>query len=75
VVKVVDRLEEQTVAKGRRARNVDIVNQNTAPDGKRAASIGIALSIGNIGGIISGQICKSHLDQQLSALSNVLIMV
>lgn len=35
--------------------------QNTAPDGKRAASIGIALSIGNIGGIISGQICESTL--------------
>lgn len=36
--------------------NLAWLSTNTAPDGKRAASIGIALSIGNIGGIVSGQI-------------------
>lgn len=34
------------------------LSQNTAPDGKRAASIGITLAVGNLGGIISGQICE-----------------
>ncbi|ETN37578.1 uncharacterized protein HMPREF1541_07200 [Cyphellophora europaea CBS 101466] len=36
--------------------NLAWLSTNTAPDGKRAASIGIALSLGNVGGIISGQI-------------------
>ena len=36
--------------------NLAWLSTNSAPDGKRAASIGIALSIGNIGGIVSGQI-------------------
>ncbi|KAH9986078.1 MFS general substrate transporter [Xylariaceae sp. FL0662B] len=36
--------------------NLAWVSTNTAPDGKRAASIGLGLSLGNVGGIISGQI-------------------
>ncbi|KPI37594.1 putative transporter [Cyphellophora attinorum] len=36
--------------------NLSWLSTNTAPDGKRAASIGLALSMGNIGGIVSGQI-------------------
>ncbi|RYO82255.1 hypothetical protein DL766_008751 [Monosporascus sp. MC13-8B] len=36
--------------------NLAWLSTNTAPDGKRAASIGLALAIGNIGGIVSGQI-------------------
>lgn len=36
--------------------NVAWLSTNTAPDGKRAASVGLALALGNIGGIISGQI-------------------
>ncbi|KAI1763793.1 MFS general substrate transporter [Hypoxylon sp. FL1150] len=36
--------------------NVAWLSTNTAPDGKRAASVGLALAVGNLGGIISGQI-------------------
>ncbi|KAI1205171.1 MFS general substrate transporter [Annulohypoxylon truncatum] len=36
--------------------NIAWLSTNTAPDGKRAASLGLALAIGNLGGIISGQI-------------------
>ncbi|KAI1079711.1 MFS general substrate transporter [Whalleya microplaca] len=36
--------------------NLAWFSTNTAPDGKRAASIGLGLSLGNVGGIISGQI-------------------
>ncbi|OTB00848.1 hypothetical protein M426DRAFT_65181 [Hypoxylon sp. CI-4A] len=36
--------------------NIAWLSTNTAPDGKRAASLGLALALGNIGGIISGQI-------------------
>ncbi|KAI5861166.1 MFS general substrate transporter [Durotheca rogersii] len=36
--------------------NVAWLSTNTAPDGKRAASLGMALAVGNLGGIISGQI-------------------
>jgi hypothetical protein len=36
--------------------NLAWFSTNTAPDGKRAASIGLGLAIGNIGGIVSGQI-------------------
>jgi len=32
---------------------------NCAPDGKRAASLGILLTLTNIGGVISGQIYQS----------------
>ena len=32
---------------------------NCAPDGKRAASLGILLTLTNIGGIVSGQIYQS----------------
>jgi MFS family permease len=41
--------------------NLAWFSTNTAPDGKRAASLGLGLSIGNLGGIISGQIYpQSH---------------
>ena len=33
---------------------------NCAPDGKRAASLGILLTLTNIGGIVSGQIYQSN---------------
>ncbi|KAL7623123.1 hypothetical protein AAE478_006804 [Parahypoxylon ruwenzoriense] len=36
--------------------NIAWLSTNSAPDGKRAASLGIALALGNLGGIISGQI-------------------
>ncbi|OTB10667.1 hypothetical protein K445DRAFT_69767 [Daldinia sp. EC12] len=36
--------------------NVAWLSTNTAPDGKRAASVGLTLALGNLGGIISGQI-------------------
>ncbi|KAI0885900.1 MFS general substrate transporter [Annulohypoxylon maeteangense] len=36
--------------------NIAWLSTNSAPDGKRAASLGFALAIGNLGGIISGQI-------------------
>ncbi|KAI1097740.1 MFS general substrate transporter [Jackrogersella minutella] len=36
--------------------NLAWLSTNSAPDGKRAASLGLALALGNIGGIISGQI-------------------
>ncbi|KAI0453534.1 retrograde regulation protein 2 [Xylaria acuta] len=35
------------------------ISANCAPDGKRAASLGIVLSLSNIGGVISGQIYQS----------------
>ena len=36
--------------------NLAWFSTNTAPDGKRAASLGLGLALGNVGGIISGQI-------------------
>lgn len=33
---------------------------NCAPDGKRAASLGILLTLTNIGGVVSGQIYQSN---------------
>lgn len=36
--------------------NIAWLSTNTAPDGKRAASLGLAFAVGNLGGIISGQI-------------------
>ncbi|KAH8809424.1 retrograde regulation protein 2 [Xylogone sp. PMI_703] len=36
--------------------NMTWLSVNSAPDGKRAASVGITLTISNIGGIVSGQI-------------------
>lgn len=36
--------------------NIAWLSTNSAPDGKRAASLGLALALGNLGGIISGQI-------------------
>lgn len=36
--------------------NIAWLSTNTAPDGKRAASLGLAFAVGNVGGIISGQI-------------------
>ncbi|KAI1394297.1 MFS general substrate transporter [Hypoxylon trugodes] len=41
--------------------NISWLSTNTAPDGKRAASLGLAFSIGNLGGIISGQIYPDKL--------------
>ncbi|TGJ78987.1 hypothetical protein E0Z10_g9777 [Xylaria hypoxylon] len=39
--------------------NVTWLSVNCAPDGKRAASLGIQLSLANIGGIIAGQIYQT----------------
>ncbi|GJN79924.1 high-affinity nicotinic acid transporter [Purpureocillium lilacinum] len=39
--------------------NITWISANCAPDGKRAASIGILLTLTNIGGIVSGQIYQS----------------
>ncbi|KAI1778627.1 MFS general substrate transporter [Hypoxylon cercidicola] len=36
--------------------NITWLSTNTAPDGKRAVSVGLAFAVGNLGGIISGQI-------------------
>ncbi|KAI1418394.1 MFS general substrate transporter [Hypoxylon sp. FL1857] len=36
--------------------NIAWLSTNSAPDGKRAASLGLAFALGNLGGIISGQI-------------------
>lgn len=36
--------------------NIAWLSTNTAPDGKRAASLGLAFAVGNLGGIVSGQI-------------------
>lgn len=39
--------------------NITWLSVNNAPDGKRAASMGILLSLTNIGGVVSGQIYYS----------------
>ncbi|KAI1171072.1 retrograde regulation protein 2 [Nemania sp. FL0916] len=39
--------------------NITWLSVNCAPDGKRAASLGILLTLTNIGGVISGQIYQS----------------
>ncbi|KAI0968586.1 retrograde regulation protein 2 [Xylaria arbuscula] len=39
--------------------NITWLSVNCAPDGKRAASLGIQLSLTNIGGVIAGQIYQS----------------
>ncbi|KAI1504552.1 retrograde regulation protein 2 [Biscogniauxia marginata] len=39
--------------------NIAWLSGNCAPDGKRAASLGILLSLTNIGGVVSGQIYQS----------------
>ncbi|KAI1343123.1 retrograde regulation protein 2 [Xylariaceae sp. FL0016] len=40
--------------------NIAWLSGNCAPDGKRAASLGILLSLTNIGGVVSGQIYQSN---------------
>lgn len=40
--------------------NIAWLSGNCAPDGKRAGSIGILLTLTNIGGVISGQIYQSN---------------
>ncbi|RYP79576.1 hypothetical protein DL769_002886 [Monosporascus sp. CRB-8-3] len=40
--------------------NITWLSGNCAPDGKRAASLGILLSLTNIGGVVSGQIYQSN---------------
>ncbi|KAF2634328.1 MFS general substrate transporter [Massarina eburnea CBS 473.64] len=40
--------------------NITWLSVNCAPDGKRAASLGILLTLTNIGGVISGQIYQSN---------------
>ncbi|KAI0858289.1 retrograde regulation protein 2 [Xylaria cubensis] len=40
--------------------NIAWISANCAPDGKRAASLGILLTLTNIGGVISGQIYQSN---------------
>lgn len=39
--------------------NIAWLSGNCAPDGKRAASLGILLTLTNIGGVVSGQIYQS----------------
>jgi hypothetical protein len=39
--------------------NITWLSVNCAPDGKRAASLGILLTLTNIGGVVSGQIYQS----------------
>ncbi|KAF2186214.1 high-affinity nicotinic acid transporter-like protein [Zopfia rhizophila CBS 207.26] len=39
--------------------NITWLSGNCAPDGKRAASLGILLTLTNIGGVVSGQICQT----------------
>lgn len=39
--------------------NITWLSVNCAPDGKRAASLGILLTLTNIGGVVSGQIYRS----------------
>ncbi|CAN9445459.1 unnamed protein product [Alternaria sp. RS040] len=39
--------------------NITWLSANCAPDGKRAASLGILLTLTNIGGVVSGQIYQS----------------
>lgn len=40
--------------------NITWLSVNCAPDGKRAASLGILLTLTNIGGVVSGQIYQSN---------------
>lgn len=40
--------------------NIAWLSANCAPDGKRAASLGILLTLTNIGGVVSGQIYQSN---------------
>ncbi|KAI3400366.1 hypothetical protein diail_3383 [Diaporthe ilicicola] len=40
--------------------NIAWLSGNCAPDGKRAASLGILLSLTNIGGVVSGQIYQTN---------------
>ncbi|KAJ8127728.1 hypothetical protein O1611_g5908 [Lasiodiplodia mahajangana] len=40
--------------------NITWLSSNCAPDGKRAASLGILLTLTNIGGVIAGQIYQSN---------------
>ncbi|KAK3305015.1 major facilitator superfamily domain-containing protein [Chaetomium strumarium] len=40
--------------------NITWLTANCAPDGKRAASLGILLTLTNIGGVVSGQIYQSN---------------
>jgi hypothetical protein len=40
--------------------NITWLSANCAPDGKRAASLGILLTLTNIGGVVSGQIYQSN---------------
>lgn len=40
--------------------NIAWLSGNCAPDGKRAASLGILLTLTNIGGVISGQIYQTN---------------
>ncbi|KAI1084511.1 retrograde regulation protein 2 [Whalleya microplaca] len=40
--------------------NIAWLSGNCAPDGKRAASLGILLSLTNVGGVVSGQIYQSN---------------
>lgn len=39
--------------------NIAWLSSNCAPDGKRAASVGILLSLTNIGGVVAGQIYQT----------------
>jgi MFS family permease len=39
--------------------NIAWLSSNCAPDGKRAASVGILLSLTNIGGVVAGQIFQT----------------
>jgi hypothetical protein len=40
--------------------NITWLSVNCAPDGKRAASLGILLTLTNIGGVVSGQIYQTN---------------
>ncbi|EEA23196.1 high-affinity nicotinic acid transporter, putative [Talaromyces marneffei ATCC 18224] len=40
-------------------RNIAWLSSNCAPDGKRAASVGILLSLINIGGVVAGQVYQT----------------
>jgi hypothetical protein len=39
--------------------NIAWLSSNCAPDGKRAASVGILLTLTNIGGVVAGQIYQT----------------
>ncbi|CAN9305444.1 unnamed protein product [Alternaria alternata] len=45
--------------------NITWLSANCAPDGKRAASLGILLTLTNIGGVVSGQIYQSNAAPKL----------